>query len=127
MNNINLIGRLTAVPELRYSKDGKTSYCNISLAVTRDKDNTDFINCTAFNKVAETLGKYVKKGNLLGVSGSLYQGSYMKDNKNHTYHYVNISRIDLLEKNQNNLSSKNKSNQDNFIIPDDVDNDLPFN
>lgn len=115
MNNINLIGRLTADPEIRYSKDGKTCYCNILVAINRNKDNTDFINCTAFNKVAETITKYAQKGNLLGLAGSLYQGSYMKDNKKYIYHYVNINRIDLLEKNNN-------SN-----IPNDVEDDCPFN
>lgn len=113
MNNINLIGRLTANAELKYSKQGK-AYCNFSLAVNYNKDETDFINCTAFDKIAENITKYTSKGKNLGISGTLRQGKYIKDNKEYSYHYVLVGKITLLD------NSEKENNKEDF-------NDLPFN
>lgn len=113
MNNINLIGRLTANAELKYSKQGK-AYCNFSLAVNYNKDETDFINCTAFDKIAENITKYTSKGKNLGISGTLRQGKYIKDNKEYSYHYVLVSKITLIDK------TEKENNKEDF-------NDLPFN
>ena len=97
MNNINLIGRLTANVELKYSKQGK-AYCNFSLAVNYNKDETDFINCTTFDKIAENITKYTSKGKNLGISGTLRTGKYIKDNKEYSYHYVSVGKITLIDK-----------------------------
>lgn len=118
MNNINLIGRLTSEPELRYSKNN-TAYCNFSLAVNRDKEQTDFINCTAFNSIAENISKYISKGQLLAISGELRQGSYEKEGKKISYYYVNCHKITFIEK----KGQSNKSKNDFMDIP----GDLPFN
>ena len=115
MNNINLIGRLTADTEIRYSKKG-TSICNFSLAVPHNAEETDFINCTAFSSVAENINNYVSKGQLLAVSGELRQGTYEKDGKKITYHYVLCGKITFIEKKQNNENSKK----------DDISDSLPF-
>lgn len=112
MNNINLIGRLTANVELKFSKQGK-EYCNFSLAVNYNKDETDFINCTAFDKIAENISKYTSKGKMLAVSGTLRQGKYIKDNKDYIYHYVLVGKLSLIEK------AQKENNKD--------DDDLPFN
>lgn len=113
MNNINLIGRLTANAEVKYSKQGK-AYCNFSIAVTYNKDETDFINCTAFDKIAENITKYTSKGKNLGISGTLRQGKYIKDNKEYSYHYVLVGKITMIDK------SEKENNKEDF-------NDLPFN
>lgn len=86
MNNVSLIGRLTADPEVRYSGKGKDALaiCNFSLAVNRPgKDKgADFIRITAFGGLAETIEKYVSKGNRIGITGSIQTGSYEdKDGK----------------------------------------------
>ena len=56
MNSINLVGRLTADPELKTTQSG-ISVCTFSLAVNRPrvKDTTDFINCVAWRQSAEYL------------------------------------------------------------------------
>ena len=115
MNNINLIGRLTANAELKYSKQGK-AYCNFSLAVNYNKDETDFINCTAFDKIAENVAKCTSKGKNLGISGTLRQGKYIKDNKEYSYHYVLVGKITLIDKSE----KEKENNKEDF-------NDLPFN
>lgn len=92
MNNIQLIGRLTKTPELQTSKT--TDYCRFSIAVDRvgQKDTTDFFNCTAFGKTAEVICDYVKKGNQIGVSGSLETSQ--KDKV--TYYNVIVNRVTLI-------------------------------
>ena len=66
INNVTLIGRLTATPELRQTTTGKTvvSFC---IAVERrfDRATSDFINIVAWNKTAEFVSKYFAKGDLI--------------------------------------------------------------
>ena len=72
MNKVELLGRTTADVELQKSKDGK-EYARFTLAVQRklDKEKTDFLDCVAFGKLAETIAKYVKKGNRIIVCGNI--------------------------------------------------------
>ncbi|WP_394883902.1 single-stranded DNA-binding protein, partial [Clostridium tertium] len=67
MNKVILIGRLTKDPELNFAAGTGTAVCRFSLAVTRPfkKDETDFINCIAFNKRAEAIAQYLTKGRQL--------------------------------------------------------------
>lgn len=83
MNEIKLMGRLTDDITLQKSSNDKV-YAKFTIAVNRklDKEKTDFINCVAFGKVAETIQKYTEKGNRLIVSGELNLDSYTnKDGK----------------------------------------------
>ncbi len=83
MNNINLIGRLTRDIELRNVGESKVG--KFTLAVNRKFKNkngeyeADFINCIAWNKTAEIMAQYLKKGNQLGVSGRLEIGFFEKE------------------------------------------------
>lgn len=76
MNNVNLIGRLVKDIEIRNTPSGKmvTSFC---IAVANGKDKPSFfIDCVAWDKVAENLCKFFHKGDKLGVSGLLTTRSY---------------------------------------------------
>lgn len=81
INNIILVGRTTRNIELKQNKKG-THYVQFILAVNRPYKNdeggqqADFINCVAWNKTAETVAKYVSKGNMIGVEGRLQVRSY---------------------------------------------------
>lgn len=77
MNTVNLVGRLTADPVINTTTGAKpTTIARYTLAVQRDKDNADYIPCTAFGKLAELAQKYVVKGMKVGVTGSIRTGSY---------------------------------------------------
>lgn len=81
MNNVNLVGRVTRDMELKVSKCGSKVYTYFTLAVNRyagrEKGQvTDFIDIVAFDKQAETLSKYVSKGDKIAVNGRLDTGSY---------------------------------------------------
>jgi single-strand DNA-binding protein len=75
MNKVLLIGRLTRDAELRYTPSGK-AVASFTVAVQRNKEEADFINCVAWNKVAENLANYTSKGSLVGVEGSIQTRSY---------------------------------------------------
>ena len=76
MNSIALTGRLVRDPETRSGANGTIS--RITLAVKRPgaKDITDFIPCVAFEKTAEILSRYTKKGSFIGIQGKMVSGSY---------------------------------------------------
>lgn len=76
MNSINIIGRLTADPELKYTSKEKKAAVNFSIAYNSSEEHVDFFNVVAYEKVAETIAKYVKKGNQIGVSGRLTTRDY---------------------------------------------------
>ena len=81
MNRVDLIGRFTANPELRYTTNNK-AYTRFSIAVNRNRKDengnreADFISCVAWEGTAETICKYFEKGNRIGISGRIQTGSY---------------------------------------------------
>ena len=80
MNNVILIGRLTKDPQLSFSKGKGTAIAKLTVAVNRmQKDEADFINCTAFGKTAETIGNYMTKGSQIAINGELRVDNYKKD------------------------------------------------
>lgn len=81
MNRVTLVGRITRDPELRTSPSN-VSFVAFAIAVNRVGVNNngereaDFINCVAFNKQAENLARFIKKGNMIGVEGKLQTRRY---------------------------------------------------
>lgn len=80
MNNCSFIGRLTNDPEIRTTNTGK-KVLSICIAVPDGKEQTDFIDCVAWEKNAETIANYFKKGNRIGIVGKMKTRTYEKDNK----------------------------------------------
>lgn len=81
LNRIQLIGRLTRDPELRYVSNGHPM-AQFTVAVDRDFKNaagdreTDFVNCVTWRKLAEQVGQFCAKGRLVAVEGRLQTRSY---------------------------------------------------
>ena len=81
MNRVILVGRITKDPELRTSPNN-VSFTAFSIAVNRiapspnGEREADFINCVAFNKQAENLCRFIKKGGQIGVEGKLQTRRY---------------------------------------------------
>lgn len=103
MNKIILIGRTTKGIELKYTATN-ISVANFSLAVTRSYKNangeyeSDFINCIAFGKLAETIKNYVNKGDRLGVEGRIQTRSYQNtEGKNVYITEVIVENIEFLQ------------------------------
>lgn len=76
LNQVILVGRLAKDIEIKELEDGK-KVSNITLAVPRSYKNingeydTDFIDCTIWNSIAENTAEYCHKGDILGVKGRL--------------------------------------------------------
>jgi len=84
LNRIDLMGRLTRDPELRYTSSN-IPVASFTLAVDRDFKNAedvDFINCVAWKSTAEFLSKYFSKGSMMVLSGRLQMRSYTDKNDN---------------------------------------------
>jgi single-strand DNA-binding protein len=103
MNNVILMGRLTADPELRQTQSG-TSSCRFTIAVNRKFKNketneydADFITCVAWRQTAEFVSRYFSKGSMICVSGSLRSGSYTDKNHSDVTHYTTDVYVDGVE------------------------------
>lgn len=83
MNNVSLLGRPTTDIELRTTTSGK-SVVSFTIAVKRkySKDETDWIPVVAWEKTAEFLSKYVRKGQMIAIDGSIQTRKYTDKNGN---------------------------------------------
>lgn len=84
LNKTILGGRLTATPELKQTPNG-TSVCSFSLAISRSKEETDFIDCVAWKHTAEFIAKYFKRGSSLLIEGSLRKRAWTDKNGEKRY------------------------------------------
>lgn len=104
MNVTCLVGRLTADPELRQTPNG-TNVCSFSVAVNRQfadangERQADFINCVAWRQTAEFIARYFRKGQNIGLRGSIQTRTYQdKDTgKNRTAFEVVIENAYFTE------------------------------
>ena len=107
-NQFILIGRLTKEPILKSTNTGK-SVCDITLAVNNGKDDTSFIQVSYWNKVAETISNYCKKGDLLGVQGIIKNHNWEDKNGNKHYDYTFIgNKISFLATTKKEFKEENK-------------------
>lgn len=131
MNKVILIGRLTKDSELKYT-ESEMAVCGFSLAVDKDfkKDEADFINCKAFNKLAETISKYTKKGDLIAVCGRINTGSYEKNGEKRYTTDVIVDSVKFLQtKKEETVQETTQQNDPYKEFGEIVENenfDLPF-
>ena len=129
MNRIILTGRIANELEKRETTSG-ILVCKYTLAVQRDKDNTDFINCTTFGQFVDTLIKYCNKGDLIGIEGRLQTGSYEKDGEKRYTTDVITDKIEFLNtkkenKKEDDATQNNEPSISKYEV-ELVDDDLPF-
>lgn len=113
MNRVVLVGRITRDPELKTSPNG-VSFVSFSVAVNRQVPNAqgervaDFINCVAFNKQAENLARFIRKGGLIGVEGKLQSRTYQaQDGQNRYVVEVVCDSVTFLESRNSQSNSYN--------------------
>ena len=143
MNKAILIGRLTKDAEIRTTDTGK-ELASFSIAVSRNYTNqngekeTDFINCVAFDKKAQVLGKYTKKGSQIALEGAIRTRSYDAQDGNKRYvTEILVENLHLLGSKEDKKEPTNSqvlqavmNDEDPFAeFGDEVqlsDDDLPF-
>lgn len=85
INNVTLMGRLVATPELRNTQTG-VAVTSFTIAVDRsfvrqgEQRQADFIDCVAWRNSAEFISKYFQKGSMIAITGSIQTRTY--DDKN---------------------------------------------
>lgn len=90
INNVTLVGRLARDPDMRYTPNG-VAVVNFTLAVNRPYRNqngenqADFIQCVTWRKSAEALAQHQRKGNLIGVTGSIQTRNYENEQGQRVY------------------------------------------
>ena len=134
MNSVQLVGRLTHNPEVRYTNgDNQIAVARFTVACNRrykkeGEQEADFISCVAFGKVSEFIERYFQKGSSIGLDGRIQTGSYT--NKDGQKVYTTDVLVESVEfvgsKNENQTGNKTQST-DFMNIPDTIDEELPFN
>ena len=87
INNVVLMGRLVATPELRNTQTG-LAVTSFTIAVDRsyvrqgEQRQADFINCVAWRNTADFITKYFQKGSMIAVTGSIQTRNYEDKNGN---------------------------------------------
>lgn len=142
MNVVCLVGRLTADPELKKTPNG-TNVCSFSVAVDRSYTDAngdrqaDFINCVAWRQTAEFIANYFRKGQRIGLNGSIQTRQYEdKDTgKKRTAFEVVINNTYFVESKKAEEPQNNpylppvqtsKAQLEDFSDIRDDDGDLPF-
>lgn len=90
MNSVELIGRLTRNPEVRYTSGSQMAVATFAIAIDRpqkegQQKQTDFPRITVFGRQAETVEKYLKKGRMVAIQGRIQTGSYTNKNGETVY------------------------------------------
>ena len=139
-NLVVLTGRLTADPELKTTPNG-ISVTSFSIAVERkcksgEERQADFINIVAWRSSAEFITKYFRKGNLIGIEGSIQTRRYQdKNGNNRTAFEVVVNNVQFVESKRDSgapmgdsapASFSNADVNDFADLGDATDADLPF-
>ncbi len=152
MNKVTLMGRLTRDPDVRYSQgENAMAVARFTLAVDRrrrkneggDEQTADFISCVAFGKQGEFVEKYAHKGTKFCISGRIQTGKYTnKDGQTVYTTDVVCEELEFAEsKNAQSsggsfsggsgdagFSEQPQKPDEGFMnVPDEVEDELPFN
>lgn len=117
MNRVVMVGRMTRDPELRRTGSG-AAVTSFTLALNRnyssaDGQQTDFIPCVVWNKVAENVARYCSKGSLVGVDGKLRSRTYDNAQGQHVFVVeVQCDSVQFLETKAQRERNASMQNQD---------------
>ena len=135
MNSVNLIGRLTKPPEVRYISETGMAVATFTVAINRGKDKNgqdrgaDFPRITVFGRQAENCERYLDKGRLVGIQGRIQTGSY-KDRDGKTVYTTDViaDRVEFLDFGdkgaQNGAQNVTEGVPEGFRAV--LDDDIPF-
>lgn len=148
LNRAQLIGNLTRDPELRYTPNG-TAVCSFGMATNRSwtteagekKDEAEFHNIVAWNKLAELCSQFLVKGSKVFVEGRLTTRSWQgQDGTQRNRTEIVISDMILLGERKNGAvaeteeektpqeetpeeekpAKESPSDEDQEVAPDDI-------
>ncbi|KKN73493.1 hypothetical protein LCGC14_0400690 [marine sediment metagenome] len=121
--NYNLIvlgGNITRDIELSYTPN-QVAVANFGIAVNKKykgKESVVFIDCVAFSGRAETLHKYLSKGDPLFITGELTLDQWEKDGVKHSRHKVLVQSFQFIgDQNKQDVTSQQTQDKDTNDIP----------
>ena len=114
LNNVILVGRLTADPEVIEVENNK-KVTSVIVAVNRNFKNSegiyesDFIRCILWNNVASSTTEYCKSGDTIGIKGRLQSSKY-EDENGKTHYIVDViaERVTFLSTNRKHLDNSDE-------------------
>lgn len=131
LNNVCLVGRLTADPEIA-SFNG-TSRAGFTLAVKRtytpkgQEKQADFIPIKAWGKTADLVGKFCHKGMQVGIEGSLQQHTWTsQDGTNRSMLEVSADKVHFIEPKSESEKAQVSQGSPEDYSEIDLTDDLPF-
>lgn len=121
------IGRLTRDPNVKYTQSGK-AYASFTLAIDRRKSadgdqQAEFIQCVAWEKIAEVISQYTGKGRKIAVEGRIQTRSYEKDGRKNYVTEVVVQSMEFCDSKGGGASTTNGGAYAGTPVPDD---DIPF-
>ena len=128
VNKVFILGRLGKDPEIRYTADGKP-IASFSVATsTYGKDTagnktefTEWHRISAFSKAAEVVDKYVKKGDLIHIEGSLRTKKWTDANGQEKYATdIVVGRLNLLGSKQGGSEAPPPASEGGSNFEDDM-------
>ncbi|MDJ0305371.1 single-stranded DNA-binding protein [Dehalobacter sp.] len=98
MNSVQVLGRLTSDPELKYTQ-GSKAVCQFTIAHNPSKEEADFYDCVAWEKTAENISNYFKKGQRILIDGRLQQDKWkdQQSGENRSKIKIIVNRFDFIE------------------------------
>ena len=124
LNQVILLGRITKDIELATTTSGK-NIANFSLAVDKGNDQASFFDITAWEKTAEILSQYTRKGSKVLIQGRLDQQTWEKDGKKNSKVVVIAYDVTLLDPKQEGTTTTNIQNTTTAESPIDL-SEIPF-
>ena len=123
INSVTLVGRAGRDPEVKYFESG-TVVANLTMAVNRRNrdDEPDWFNLEIWGKQAQVAADYVKKGSLIGITGSFKLDSW-KDRNTGEERNKPVVRVDRLELLGSKRDSENSNFQSNNSFNQQISND----
>ncbi len=127
INSVTLVGRAGRDPEVRYFESG-TVVANLTMAVNRRNrnDEPDWFNLEIWGKQAQVAADYVKKGSLIGITGSFKLDSWKDRNtgEDRNKPVVRVDRLELLGSKRDSVNSNFQNN--NFSQETSNNEEIPF-
>ena len=122
LNKFLAAGRLTADPEVQTKGDNRL--CKFSIACERpkrkgdDTAETDFFNCTAWNRNADVIADWFRKGDMITLVGSVHINRYEKNGTMQSYTEVTVDEIHITGGKKKGNEDKNSELNGNYSGPD---------
>lgn len=125
MNKFLINGRMCGSVDVKTTSNNKMMG-NFTVAVQRkyDRDKTDFLRCTAWEKNAENIQKFFSKGDMINIIGRIEINEGEKEGIKVNYTNVIVEEWNFCGSKKD--AEENKVEEEKVIVDSDLDDELPF-